>query len=66
MESDRCNIETCADGTEKLKTIAGDTYYASIAFRQNTRLYPAIDFYERALGFDRKEPPEDRFERFTD
>jgi hypothetical protein len=30
---------------------------------QNTGLYPAIDFYERALTFDREEPPEDRFER---
>ena len=30
---------------------------------QNTGLYPAIDFYERALGFDREEPPQDRFDR---
>jgi predicted ATPase len=30
---------------------------------QNTGLYPAIDFYERALAFDREEPPEDRFDR---
>ena len=32
---------------------------------QNTRLYPAIDFYERALAFDREEPSEDRFERMV-
>jgi predicted ATPase/class 3 adenylate cyclase len=31
--------------------------------RQNTGLYPAIDFYERALGFRPEEPPRDRFER---
>ena len=30
---------------------------------QNTGLYPAIDFYERALGFDREEPPQARFDR---
>jgi predicted ATPase/class 3 adenylate cyclase len=30
---------------------------------QNTGLYPAIDFYERALGFGREEPPEARFDR---
>ena len=30
---------------------------------QNTGLYPAIDFYERALEFSREEPPEDRFDR---
>ena len=30
---------------------------------QTTRLYPAIDFYERALGFDREEPRQARFER---
>ena len=30
---------------------------------QNTGLYPAIDFYERALGFGREEPPQDRFDR---
>jgi TOMM system kinase/cyclase fusion protein len=30
---------------------------------QNTGLYPAIDFYERALGFGREEPPQARFER---
>ncbi len=29
---------------------------------QNTELYPAIDFYERALGFSREDPPEVRFE----
>jgi class 3 adenylate cyclase/tetratricopeptide (TPR) repeat protein len=33
---------------------------------QNTGLYPAIDFYERALGFDREEPPEERFNRLLD
>ena len=30
---------------------------------QNTGLYPAIEFYERALGFGREEPPEARFDR---
>jgi urea ABC transporter urea binding protein len=30
---------------------------------QNTGLYPAIDFYERALGFGREEPPPARFDR---
>ena len=29
---------------------------------QNTALYPAIDFYERALGFGREEPPQARFD----
>jgi hypothetical protein len=26
-------------------------------------LHPAIDFYERALGFGREEPPQARFDR---
>lgn len=30
---------------------------------QNTSLFPAIDFYERSLGFGREEPPQARFER---
>ena len=30
---------------------------------QNTGFYPAIDFYERALGFGREQPPQDRFNR---
>jgi serine/threonine protein kinase/predicted ATPase len=30
---------------------------------QNTGLHPAIEFYERALGFRPEEPPQDRFER---
>jgi serine/threonine protein kinase/predicted ATPase len=30
---------------------------------QNTGLYPAIDFYERALAFGREEPADARFER---
>ena len=30
---------------------------------QNTGLYPAIDFYERALGFGPEEPPQARFDR---
>jgi serine/threonine protein kinase/predicted ATPase len=30
---------------------------------QNTGLYPAIDFYERALGLSREEPPQARFDR---
>ena len=29
---------------------------------QNTGLYPAIDFYERALGFDREVAPQARFD----
>lgn len=32
----------------------------------NTGLYPAIDSFERALDFDRHEPPEDRFDRLLD
>jgi serine/threonine protein kinase/predicted ATPase len=30
---------------------------------QNTALYPAIDFYERGLGFRPEEPPQVRFDR---
>ncbi len=30
---------------------------------RNTGLYPAIDFYERALAFGREEPPQSRFDR---
>src|SRR5262249_8685509 len=30
---------------------------------QNTGLYPAIDFFERALAFGREEPPQARFDR---
>ena len=30
---------------------------------QNTGLYPAIDFFERALAFGREEPPQSRFDR---
>ena len=30
---------------------------------QNTGLYPAVDFYERALAFGREEPPSARFDR---
>jgi predicted ATPase/class 3 adenylate cyclase len=30
---------------------------------QNTGLRPAIDFFERALGFRPEEPPQDRFDR---
>jgi serine/threonine protein kinase/predicted ATPase len=30
---------------------------------QNTGLYPAIDFYERALAFGREDPPQARFDR---
>jgi serine/threonine protein kinase/predicted ATPase len=30
---------------------------------QNTGLRPAIDFYERALGFRPEEPPQERFDR---
>jgi serine/threonine protein kinase/predicted ATPase len=32
---------------------------------QNTGLYPAIDFFERALRFGRDEPPQDRFDRLV-
>src|SRR5580700_6089638 len=32
---------------------------------QNTSLYPAIDFYERALDFGREEPPPARFDRLV-
>ncbi len=32
---------------------------------QNTGLYPAIDFYERALAFGREEPPQARFDRLV-
>ena len=30
---------------------------------QNTGLYPAIEFFERALSFGREEPPQARFVR---
>ncbi len=33
---------------------------------QNSGLFPAIDFFERALGIDREQPPEMRFERLLD
>ena len=32
---------------------------------QNTGLFPAIDFYERALSFNREQPPQARFERLV-
>jgi class 3 adenylate cyclase/tetratricopeptide (TPR) repeat protein len=32
---------------------------------QNTGLYPAIDFYERSLGFGREEPAPARFDRLV-
>ena len=32
---------------------------------QNTGLYPAIDFFERALVFGREEPPQARFDRLV-
>ena len=32
---------------------------------QNTGLYPAIDFFERALEFGREEPPQARFDRLV-
>jgi serine/threonine protein kinase/predicted ATPase len=32
---------------------------------QNTALYPAIDFYERSLGFSREIPPQSRFDRLV-
>jgi serine/threonine protein kinase/predicted ATPase len=33
---------------------------------QNTALYPAINFYERALAFERDEPGQARFDRLVD
>jgi serine/threonine protein kinase/tetratricopeptide (TPR) repeat protein len=30
---------------------------------QNTGLHPAVDYYERSLGFGREEPPQARFDR---
>src|SRR5262249_41549878 len=33
---------------------------------QNTGLYPAIDFYERGLGFGHEEPPQARVDRLLD
>jgi predicted ATPase len=33
---------------------------------QSTGLYPAIDFYERALGFGRDVPPQARFDRLVE
>jgi predicted ATPase len=33
---------------------------------QNTGLYPAIDFYERGLGFGHDEPPQARFDRLLE
>jgi class 3 adenylate cyclase/predicted ATPase len=32
---------------------------------QNTGLYPAVDFYERALGFGREDPPQARLDRLV-
>jgi class 3 adenylate cyclase/tetratricopeptide (TPR) repeat protein len=32
---------------------------------QNTALYPAIDFYERGLGFRHDDPPQSRFDRLV-
>src|SRR5271154_3179461 len=32
---------------------------------QNTGLHAAIDFYERALAFDKEEPPHARFDRLV-
>ena len=50
------------------KMVEGETDAPVIEWRcsphfQTTRLYPAIDFYERALAFDREEPQQARFER---
>src|SRR5262249_15702685 len=50
------------------QTVEGEVDATVIEWRcsphfQNTGLYPAIDFYERALGFDRERPPEERFNR---
>jgi predicted ATPase len=48
--------------------VEGETDAPAIEWRcsphfQNTGLYPAIDFYERALEFRPEEPPENRFDR---
>jgi serine/threonine protein kinase/predicted ATPase len=48
--------------------VEGDTDAPVIEWRcsphfQNTRLYPAIGFYERALGFEREESAGARFDR---
>ncbi len=50
------------------QTIEGDVDSPVIEWRcsphyQNTGLYPAIDFFERALAFGREEPPSARFDR---
>jgi serine/threonine protein kinase/predicted ATPase len=50
------------------QTVEGEADAPVIEWRcsphfQNTGLYPAIDFFERALGFGREEPPTARFER---
>jgi class 3 adenylate cyclase/tetratricopeptide (TPR) repeat protein len=50
------------------QTVEGEVDALVIEWRcsphyQNTGLYPAIDFYERALAFGREEPPGARFDR---
>ena len=50
------------------QTVEGEVDAPVIEWRcsphyQNTGLYPAIDFYERALAFGREEPPAARFDR---
>jgi hypothetical protein len=50
------------------ETVEGEVDAPVIEWRcsphfQHTALYPAIDFYERALGFGREEPTQARFDR---
>src|SRR5207245_4029039 len=52
------------------QTVEGEVDAPVIEWRcsphfQNTGLYPAIDFYERALAFSREEPPQARFDRLV-
>ncbi|MDB5309813.1 MAG: pknB 32 [Gemmataceae bacterium] len=50
------------------QTVEGEVDAPVIEWRcsphyRNTGLHPAIDFFERALGFRPEEPPQDRFDR---
>jgi class 3 adenylate cyclase/tetratricopeptide (TPR) repeat protein len=50
------------------QTVEGEVHAPIIEWRcsphyQNTGLFPAIDFYERDLGFDREQSPQGRFDR---
>jgi class 3 adenylate cyclase/tetratricopeptide (TPR) repeat protein len=53
------------------QTVEGEVDAPVIEWRcsphyQNTGLYPAISFYERALGSGREEPPQARFDRLLE